>query len=473
IAIVFFGLTVTISFCNNKKEDIVPASAVNVGVEKVLISMFDSLVENTINDSTFLFAPKVLLHFYNITSFKPIWSSARNWNPITDSLMLFLKKGHYLGLIKEDYQYDLLLQIKKQLDNDSLKISSPSNWARAEVLFTDALVHIFEDVKQGRLQNDSLNWVNNSDKWHKFFIPNIQQFVVDKNLNKIISTLEPSHQQYMALKNALATFAGSMEIKKYTYIQYPYKDSIYFIKKLKQRMAQEGFLPNANVALDSAGLTALILQYQKTKELKATGKISSGLVNMLNSNDLEKFYRVAITLDKFKKMLDTFPKNYILINLPSYQLNVWDEDSIVLQSKIIIGKTSTPTPHITSAISNLVIYPTWTVPKSIIASELLPGLKRNAGYLSKKGLGLYTYKGEPVDPYGIDWTQYSNNIPYLVRQNSGQNNALGVIKFNFNNPHDVYLHDTNQRYLFNNNYRSLSHGCVRVQQWQKLAFYIA
>ena len=58
-------------------------------------------------------------------------------------------------------------------------------------------------------------------------------------------------------------------------------------------------------------------------------------------------------------------------------------------------------------------------------------------------------------------------------QASGDNNSLGVIKFNFNNPYAVYLHDTNQRYLFKNAARALSHGCVRVQEWARLAYYIA
>ncbi|RYF87803.1 MAG: murein L,D-transpeptidase, partial [Chitinophagaceae bacterium] len=81
-------------------------------------------------------------------------------------------------------------------------------------------------------------------------------------------------------------------------------------------------------------------------------------------------------------------------------------------------------------------------------------------------------KGDPVDPYSVNWAKYKKGIPYLVRQSSGDNNALGVIKFNFPNSHAVYLHDTNQRYLFKNKDRSLSHGCVRVQDWEKLAFYI-
>jgi murein L,D-transpeptidase YcbB/YkuD len=82
-------------------------------------------------------------------------------------------------------------------------------------------------------------------------------------------------------------------------------------------------------------------------------------------------------------------------------------------------------------------------------------------------------KGATVDPYSVNWQKYTKGIPYKIVQGSGDDNALGILKFNFNNPYSVYLHDTNQRYLFKNTSRALSHGCVRVQEWQKLAFYIA
>ena len=103
---------------------------------------------------------------------------------------------------------------------------------------------------------------------------------------------------------------------------------------------------------------------------------------------------------------------------------------------------------------------------------MLPGLKKNAAYLSRKGLYLLNGKGERVDPTVINWAKYTKGIPFLIQQGSGDDNALGVIKFNFDNPYAVYLHDTNQRYLFKNSVRSLSHGCVRVQEWQKLANFI-
>ena len=77
-----------------------------------------------------------------------------------------------------------------------------------------------------------------------------------------------------------------------------------------------------------------------------------------------------------------------------------------------------------------------------------------------------------MDPYSVDWTKYHKGIPYRVVQGSGDANALGIFKFNFNNKYAVYLHDTNQRYLFAAATRALSHGCVRVQEWEKLANYI-
>src|SRR5258705_13343903 len=103
---------------------------------------------------------------------------------------------------------------------------------------------------------------------------------------------------------------------------------------------------------------------------------------------------------------------------------------------------------------------------------ILPSLKKYHGYLAEKGYSLLDEKNEEVDPYFIDWSKYKTGIPYKVVQGSGDDNALGILKFNFPNKYSVYLHDTNQRYYFSRQFRSLSHGCVRVQEWQKLSQFI-
>jgi murein L,D-transpeptidase YcbB/YkuD len=119
----------------------------------------------------------------------------------------------------------------------------------------------------------------------------------------------------------------------------------------------------------------------------------------------------------------------------------------------------------------MITYPQWTIPLSIIKKDILPGLKKDPGYTRKKGFSLIGKDGVEVDPYLVDWTKYKEEIPYKVVQGSGDDNALGVMKFNFSNKYAVYLHDTNQRYLFAKKNRALSHGCVRVQNWDSLAYF--
>jgi murein L,D-transpeptidase YcbB/YkuD len=223
---------------------------------------------------------------------------------------------------------------------------------------------------------------------------------------------------------------------------------------------------------DSLQLNTAIKKYQNKKGLKADGKISSSLVRVMNLSDAEKFKRIAINLDRYKQLPSIMPEKYIWVNLPGYYLNVWDNDSVVIESKIICGKPATRTPLLYSVISNMVTYPTWTVPTSIIAKQYLPKLKADPQYLTRIGLHLVDSKGETVDPETVNWSKYTKGIPYKVMQGSGDDNALGIMKFNFNNPYSVYLHDTNQRYLFKNASRALSHGCVRVEKWKELAFYI-
>ena len=157
----------------------------------------------------------------------------------------------------------------------------------------------------------------------------------------------------------------------------------------------------------------VIEKYQKQKGLKVDGKISTALIRQLNTNDLERFKRIAITLDRYKQLPPEMPQKYIWVNLTGFYLWVIDHDTIDIESKIICGKPDTRTPLLTSEISDMVTYPTWTVPNSIIAKEMLPGLKRSSGYLARKGFSLFNYKGEEIDPSTINWAKYKRAIPIL------------------------------------------------------------
>lgn len=429
-----------------------------------------------IDDSISLRLPAVVNSFYSNTDFDNVWSRKEKWQPMADSVYNLIQHAALSGLFPNDYHFDALQSLKNKLDKDSAKRMDANLWTKADLMLTDGFMHLVKDLKDGRLGKDSI--IHKAAISDSFFTAALSKLLATQHLTPLLTEIEPKQIGYISLKNCLPNFLDSMDHRVYTYVNYPFKkndpdDSVSFVKNLQQRLYESKAIRFIDKLPDSLELTAAIKSYQRQKKIKQDGIITTTLIKVMNLNDVERFKRIAITLDRYKQLPDSMPEKYIWVNLPSFYMQVWDHDTLILNSKIICGKPATPTPLLTSYITDMVTYPTWTVPNSIIAKQYLPKLKNNPNYLSAIGLKLVDNKGELIDPAAINWSKYTKGIPYKVVQNSGDDNALGILKFNFSNPFAVYLHDTNQRYLFANAGRALSHGCVRVQAWDKLAFYIA
>lgn len=415
--------------------------------------------------------------FYDAHDYNPVWSKEKKWQPLADSLVEFIRQSELYGLFPSDYSINYLNSIKEKLAIDSLHKIDEEEWLKADVMFTDASLRVLRDIKFGRFTISTFYTVDSANK-SDYIIGKLDDIIKENNLSGIIEGAEPTLAGYKDLKAGIKRFVDSMDRKTYTYVVFPFKpnnekDSVWFVKTLQKRLSESNCAEVTPKLPDSTALSSYIKRYQKLKGIKQDGKISSSLIKLLNTNDIERFKRIAITLDRYKQLPDTMPEKFIWVNLPAYYLELWDNDTVTFKSKVICGKPETRTPLLKSELNNIVTYPTWTVPTSIIAKQYLPKLKSNPNYLSRIGLKLVDGKGNDVDPNKINWAKYTKGIPYKVMQNSGDDNALGVIKFNFENPYAVYLHDTNQRYLFKKTSRALSHGCVRVQDWEKLALYIA
>jgi murein L,D-transpeptidase YcbB/YkuD len=431
-----------------------------------------------IDDSIRLNLAAIVNGFYSSTDYQPVWSSKEKWEPLADSLYQFIAGAELEGLFPKDYHFKHLTSLKNTLDKDSVKRMDAVLWTKADLMLTDAFMRIVKDLKKGRLLPDSVTINKDSALSGEFFTQHLNSLLQKKDFTGLMISLQPSNQNYWELKKGIKRFVDSMDRRVYTYVTYPYKkndakDSLFFIKNFQKRLVESGVITAANKLADSAQLNEAVKKYQKAKGIKPDGKISTALVKMMNTSDAERFKRIAITLDRYKQLPEKMPERYIWVNLPAFYLKVMDHDTIALESKVICGKPDTRTPLLNSEITDMVTYPTWTVPTSIIAKQYLPKLKNNPGYLSRIGMKLVNGKGETIDGASVNWSKYTKGIPFKVMQGSGDDNALGVFKFNFNNPYAVYLHDTNQRYLFKNASRALSHGCVRVQEWEQLAFYIA
>jgi murein L,D-transpeptidase YcbB/YkuD len=461
--------------CKEKSKDVTKAEIVetpeqiNARAEELIRSTLKEILQNDegLPDSVKVKNALILQHLYDENQYGTLWSSQGNFNRNGDSLFSLIEHSREYGLFPDDYYYSKLSSVRIQLaDTSKATKLNASLWAYSDLLFSSAFVQIVKDLKIGRLLPDSIV-AKDSVLQSGFFAEQLKSFQQRKD--SVFESLEPKDSGYIKLKLALNDFLSKANFKKYTFITT--KDSSLIPTLIYQRLSEEDSTLSSENAPDSLQVSRAIKKYQKRKEIKADGKISSALVERLNNTDKQKFVRVAINLDRYK-LLPVMPEQYIFVNIPSYYLRLVQNDTVVLKSRVVVGKPITRTPIITSAINNMITYPKWTIPESIIKKEILPGLKNDPGYTLRKGYSIVDEEGNEINPYTVKWAKYKQGIPYKVVQGSGDDNALGVLKFNFPNKYSVYLHDTNQRYLFSNKKRALSHGCVRVQAWNELAKFI-
>lgn len=428
-----------------------------------------------LDDSSILYQLPILTNLYKQRSFAPQWSSSQKWLTQGDSLLAFIEKARLYGLFPTDYHSHQLDKIKNSFAADAFKdkaTKDAASWARADLMLSDALINIFHDIKLGRLPKDSITLRKDTALTAEFVSSKFNAAASGLSLNIIISTLEPRHQGYYKLKEGVKRFLDSANFNPITTIVFPNKNKEELKAAVAKRLFEIKHLDSSFATADSLKLASAIKRFQKENRLTADGKIGAQTIRMLNLSDDEKFKRIAVTMDRYKMLPDSMPPKYIWVNIPSYTLRLMDNDTLVVSSKVVVGKPITRTPVLTSSVSELITYPQWTIPESIIEKEILPGLKKDTAYLRKKGYSLLNGKNEEVSPDSINWSKYKKTIPFKVIQGSGDDNALGVLKFNFYNKYSVYLHDTNQRSFFGNDSRALSHGCVRVQEWEKMAYYI-
>ena len=464
--------------CNNntpppEKEIVDQPQQMAEKVPEIIQKMIYQVKGNgKLDDSTGIVQSATLQWLYKKTNYTAYWSKEQHWIPLADSLMNFVQNARLYGLFPEDYHFKNVSGIKERFSMDSSAKKDAVLWSKADLLLTDALLQIMNHVKLGRLVKDSITLRTDSVLTNEFYDQQVQKIFETNSIATVIDSLEPQMKGYRDLKAGIKQFLDSADFREFTFVPFPSYDSAKFKSALVRRLIEDSLMNPADSLSDSLKISMALKKYQKKKKLTVDGMVGTETISSLNATDKEKFFRIALSMDKYKMLPEKMPDRYLWVNLSGYYLQLWQSDTIALYSKVVVGKPLTRTPELNSAISDMITYPQWTIPTSIIVKEILPGLKKDPGYLAEKGYSLLNEKNEEVDPYFIDWSKYKTGIPYKVVQGSGDDNALGILKFNFPNKYSVYLHDTNQRYYFSRQFRSLSHGCVRVQEWQKLSQFI-
>lgn len=185
----------------------------------------------------------------------------------------------------------------------------------------------------------------------------------------------------------------------------------------------------------------------------------------LRSTSRDTLLKMRHSLHLYRWLFHFKLDRFLLVNIAAASAQYIENDQFLLSMRAIVGKPSTPTPRFASYCSRLILYPYWYVPSSIAIGEFLSKIKRDPGWLDRRNMQVIDAKGSVVNHHRLNWRQFSAAyFPYTIRQSTGCDNALGVLKFDIETPYGVYLHDTNHKAAFLQTSRFLSHGCIRLEE---------
>ena len=214
-----------------------------------------------------------------------------------------------------------------------------------------------------------------------------------------------------------------------------------------------------------------VKSFQARHGLAATGTVTPRTLTALNVPAQKRIKQLEATLERLANMNFAFGQRYVVVNIPAAFAEAVENDMVVRRYRVIVGKTEKPSPTLTAEITSVNLNPTWTVPSSIAKTEISAHMRKDPGYLSRMHMDVLDAHDAPIDPQSVDWSG-ARTPNFTVRQQSGTWNALGSVKIDMPNPYSVYMHDTNQRNLFSDDYRFDSHGCSRVDNVRDLAAWL-
>ena len=244
------------------------------------------------------------------------------------------------------------------------------------------------------------------------------------------------------------------------------------VADLRARLVMTGDLRAGGDAFAfDADVEAAVKRYQLRNGVEPTGIVFGITQRLLNVPLDVRVRQLELNLQRMRDILTkiaTQPR-FILMNSASFELQGVAGGAVAVTSRTIAGKRATPTPVVSAQVQALNTLPYWHVPGTIAKAALIPMIRKDPGYLYKEKIRVFSsFGGDEVDPGSVNWWGPEAER-YVFRQDPGEHNALGVLRFDMPNKHIVYMHDTPMKNLFSYFERAVSAGCVRLQNFWGVA----
>lgn len=234
---------------------------------------------------------------------------------------------------------------------------------------------------------------------------------------------------------------------------------------LRDRLVAMGYLGRSATRSYDDTMEKAVQQFQLDHGLEPDGVLDDSTLAQINVGPEARLQSILVAMERERWINIDRGRRHIWVNLTDFSARIMDDGKETFATRSVIGKDvpDQRTPEFSDTMDYMVINPSWSVPRSITTKEYLPLLKKNpnaAGHLK-----IVDSKGRVVDRGAINFGKYTAaNFPFAMRQPPSDGNALGLVKFMFPNPYNIYLHDTPSKSLFERETRAFSHGCIRLGQ---------
>ena len=406
--------------------------------------------------------------YYQTFGGELLWLASSRAN----ALISRLKNAEADGLDPNDYP-------SKQLA--TISATGPSADKRGlaiiELYFSSAFLEYASDLKVGRFLPSKVD--------PNFFIESrtidqqaaLKDLAQTDSIDRFFDAWQPPGQRYAALRTVLAKYRALAAKGGWNTV--PLGESIKpgmsdpRIPAIRARLSltdgASGEVGAAEGQLYGNALVEVVKRFQARQGLEGDGVIGSTTIVAMNVPVQERIKSIILAMERLRWMPENLGQQYLIVNIAGFELRRVNAGKVEERMAVVVGKPYHRTPVFSDRIRFLEFNPYWNVPPDIAVNEELPVLRRNPAGLSAQGFEVV--RGNQVsDPSSVDWSSVGpGHFPYQLRQRPGPNNALGRVKFMFPNPHNVYLHDSPARNLFERNVRAFSHGCIRLSRPLDLA----
>lgn len=418
--------------------------------------------------------------FYIHREFRPAWIENASPKPQMDDLIGALSAASQEGLDPELYSLSALQQRREAASKGFLteKGFDPKEAGTLDVWLTYLYMKYASDLADGLsdLAHADPTWQIKTEKFDP--LAELEAALEKNDVARSLADLAPTASEYKTLRTALTAYRDRAATGGWPAVPATLKlkpgqrspGATMLAKRLSASGDWNGRVPaEGETTVYGADLQEAVKTFQRRHGLADDGVVNASVVAELNVPVERRIRQIELNLERWRWLPRDLGERHILVNVPDMRLDVWDRDRIALSMRVVVGKKDTPTPIFNDEMTYVVFSPYWNVPPDIANKETLPSVLSDPGFLDRTNMEVVDRAGNLVDPSSID---LNNPAEYRFRQRPGADNSLGLVKFMFPNQYNVYLHDTPADSLFARASRSFSHGCVRVEQPEKLAAYV-